>query len=378
MSGLCYLLYWENENIPVLEDMTIGNHLNNDLVVGGEDILDYHLRIEVTERGLKLVPLGDATISLNGREISQPETVVLGDMIGIGQAVMQVGVEFEQKAEADSWYLESSDNHDSFAVRNEVTVGRSEDNNITISDEHVSRYHARLVEKNGYVWVQDLQSANGTSVNNTAITGGAALFHGDYVSFDKKQFQLIGRGGDLTPVNRLAEKLQPALLLRHQSHTHQPQDTTEFAAATETEGEPVIVAQPKQVGAFLIGVSDPISEQVFQLPVGESHLGRGAHNDIVINDNSVSNTHVRLSIRPERVTITNLMATNGVKVNGQTIDSEQLHDGDVVRFGRVNLVFKDVTQGHLMSRPTMQKTHLWLILGSVLAASVLVWLFLVG
>ncbi len=51
----------------------------------------------------------------------------------------------------------------------EITLGRSEDNDIVLSAEEVSRYHARISHKEGQIFVTDLRSLNGTYLNRQRI-----------------------------------------------------------------------------------------------------------------------------------------------------------------------------------------------------------------
>lgn len=46
-----------------------------------------------------------------------------------------------------------------------VTVGREEDNNIQLNDDHISRFHAKIQDHSGRVILTDLGSTNGTKVN---------------------------------------------------------------------------------------------------------------------------------------------------------------------------------------------------------------------
>lgn len=52
----------------------------------------------------------------------------------------------------------------------EITVGRSPTNNIFVRDKNVSRVHCQIVVTNGVVSLTDLQSTNGTFVNNDRIS----------------------------------------------------------------------------------------------------------------------------------------------------------------------------------------------------------------
>ena len=54
-------------------------------------------------------------------------------------------------------------------VGNSIYIGRSEDNDIQISDMSVSRHHIKIKEKDGLLYIKDLNSQNGTYVNGTQI-----------------------------------------------------------------------------------------------------------------------------------------------------------------------------------------------------------------
>ena len=52
----------------------------------------------------------------------------------------------------------------------EITIGRSPTNNIFVRDKNVSRVHCQIVVSAGSVPLTDLQSTNGTFVNNERTT----------------------------------------------------------------------------------------------------------------------------------------------------------------------------------------------------------------
>lgn len=54
-------------------------------------------------------------------------------------------------------------------------IGRDADNNVMIPDQRVSGRHARLVQRNGYWWIEDLGSTNGTLLNGAPLAGVARL-----------------------------------------------------------------------------------------------------------------------------------------------------------------------------------------------------------
>ena len=61
-----------------------------------------------------------------------------------------------------------------------VTLGREEGNVVRLNDERVSRYHAKVQQDNGDIIITDLESTNGTRVNNNVVQI-RRLRHGDRV-----------------------------------------------------------------------------------------------------------------------------------------------------------------------------------------------------
>ena len=56
-----------------------------------------------------------------------------------------------------------------FQLRDVTSIGRSDDNDITLSDSRVSRYHARITRRGDNFVLEDLASSNGTSVGDDQL-----------------------------------------------------------------------------------------------------------------------------------------------------------------------------------------------------------------
>jgi pSer/pThr/pTyr-binding forkhead associated (FHA) protein len=80
-----------------------------------------------------------------------------------------------------------------------LDLGRSEDNHITIGDEGVSRFHARMLYNvdTGKLWLEDAGSRNGVFVNEVRVSGHKELKVGDQVTIAQHSFAV--RWGDDTP-----------------------------------------------------------------------------------------------------------------------------------------------------------------------------------
>jgi hypothetical protein len=197
------------------------------------------------------------------------------------------------------------------------------------------------------------------------------LYHGDAITFDLLSFQLVGKGEGITDVRRqaVAEEQAPIKL-----DPDNYADTTEVAAVDD-DLAPLEVPESAQTGAFLLGASEPVSGMTFRTRIGRTVVGRSEDCDLVIADQTVSTRHAEIVVRPESCTVTNLMATNGTCVNGVQIQSAELKDGDLLRIGRVHLVYKDVPAAE-SERLWLRRTQ-WILLGaSGLLALGLFWLLL--
>ena len=69
-----------------------------------------------------------------------------------------------------------------FELGEEVTVGRSPGCAVSLEDDtFVSSIHARVFQRNGELWLEDLGSTNGTWLNNDRVRGLERLQRGDRV-----------------------------------------------------------------------------------------------------------------------------------------------------------------------------------------------------
>lgn len=84
-----------------------------------------------------------------------------------------------------------------------MTVGRAEDNDVWLDDMAVSRHHARIELTDRGVVLEDLNSGNGTFVNEQRIDQPTVLQDQDTVAFGRQLFRFVGREGqrrDAIPV----------------------------------------------------------------------------------------------------------------------------------------------------------------------------------
>ena len=77
----------------------------------------------------------------------------------------------------------------------ELSIGRDPSNHLWISDPALSRQHCLLTRKGDQVFIRDLGSRNGTSVNGMAV-GEGQLRHGDQISVGSSVLMFLLEGGE--------------------------------------------------------------------------------------------------------------------------------------------------------------------------------------
>lgn len=76
----------------------------------------------------------------------------------------------------------------------EITIGRNPSCEWVLPDETVSSRHARLVYHHDQWWLEDLNSRNGTFLNEEALTAPAVLTNQDRIRLGQVNFSLAVEG----------------------------------------------------------------------------------------------------------------------------------------------------------------------------------------
>jgi hypothetical protein len=70
-----------------------------------------------------------------------------------------------------------------------VSLGRSADVDIRLDDRYASGFHARVFNRSGNYFVEDLNSTNGTLLNSRELHGEAELNPGDVIRIGDTEFR---------------------------------------------------------------------------------------------------------------------------------------------------------------------------------------------
>jgi ABC transport system ATP-binding/permease protein len=196
-----------------------------------------------------------------------------------------------------------------------LRIGRDAASDVVVPGNDVSRTHADLsVGPAGYV-LRDV-SANGVFVNGARIGDAQPLRRGDVIRVGTEELRFYA-----------------------------DESAASADAAPETvEAAPPIVAPPL---ATLEVVNEGATKGTrFDVRSPLAHIGRGAHNDIVVMDDSVSDSHAKLQRRDSGWFVVDMNSTNGTYVAGRRISGEQsIGSTAAVRFGGVKVIFREEPDG---------------------------------
>jgi len=195
-------------------------------------------------------------------------------------------------------------------------IGRDAGNDLILSSDHISRKHAVIAWRKDHFEIQDLGSANGTSVNGKRLSKPRVLKDGDRLSFydivvvftEHEKPRSLEKKDGVHQTIIMKQGTQPSLVI----------------SAGAGEGRKILLRE----GAMTIGRA----------------TSSGANLDIALQDRAVSRPHARVENKDGVVTLADLGSVNGTLHNGQLLSAPAaLHDGDVIMIGETTLIYRGLS-----------------------------------
>lgn len=109
--------------------------------------------------------------------------------------------------------------------------------------------------------------------------------------------------------------------------------------ASLVEGQDRVEPAGPVANASLL-VHEDGAERILELDKQMTTIGRLPDCDVVLKDKGASRQHAQVRQKDGIYTLTDLGSTNGTQLNGQTIQSRELRDGDRITIGATNLDFR--------------------------------------
>jgi pSer/pThr/pTyr-binding forkhead associated (FHA) protein len=207
-----------------------------------------------------------------------------------------------------------------------LVIGRAPDSDLVIPGRDVSRRHAVIrPSAQGYM-LRDV-STNGTYVNGRRVNGTRRLARGDMIRIGTEELRFDTDPTSPRPAARPAAPVAASISAQAQASILEPPTGPRRAAAP-------IATLDVIDGGPLTGVQFGIEQRI----VG---IGRDPHNEVQIDNASVSRSHATLAQRVLGWVVVDYGSANGTFVNGERIAGEQqLPDVAELRFGSVTVIFR--------------------------------------
>ena len=74
-----------------------------------------------------------------------------------------------------------------------LSIGRSAEADVRIDDRYASGVHARIFSRDGRTYIEDMDSTNGTQLNDATLSGEAELIDGDVVRIGDTELRFEAR-----------------------------------------------------------------------------------------------------------------------------------------------------------------------------------------
>jgi len=221
------------------------------------------------------------------------------------------------------------------ALASTVTIGRLPDNTVSIDNPAVSARHARILREGDRFIVEDLESRNGTFVNEDRVMRHA-LSHGDVVRVGKHTLAFDGVDHE-TPA--AAETVQPSMpdfggtLLLDTEQQRRLLAAAEARLRAKSEGA---ARRPMGVLRVLRGRAD---QAEYSLSGDEVFIGKSESSLVRLRGWFKPKMAVAIARMGESYVATLLGGTT--LVNGQRLQGRRgLENGDLLQVGGLTLEFR--------------------------------------
>ncbi len=196
-----------------------------------------------------------------------------------------------------------------------ASIGRLDNNDICIPEQHVSRQHAVINYRDGIFMITDLGSANGTFVNDRQLDAPFPLASGDEIRL-------------YVPVLHFSATV-----------------TAEDERLAQEHGTLITPTNGTGKGKLII-TTGPQEGQIIPLLVNKVTVGRATSKaawEVALQDPAVSRPHAQLELIDNVWVIRDMGSANGTLVNNSAVSEKGRHlrDGDLISFGATLVLFRE-------------------------------------
>lgn len=212
-----------------------------------------------------------------------------------------------------------------------ISIGRKPDNDIVIDNPAISGHHCKLTMEGGGYYVEDLESTNGTFVNEKRIKK-SGLHHNDVVGLAKHAVVFLNEA-ELADAGAPSPSSDATMVLT-------PQKQAELVAASSAASKPAGAER----SAWLRVIKGAVDTGEYELKGMSTYIGKSDRVQVQIKGSGLfgSAPEVAASVhrKPEGYMLVAVTegypVVNGAKVAGSVV----LKEGDMIDCGSTTMVFE--------------------------------------
>jgi len=218
-----------------------------------------------------------------------------------------------------------------------LTIGRTAANDLPIDNLAVSGHHAKVYYEGEKFVLEDLNSLNGTFVNNQRIRK-TSLKNGDEVLIGKHTLVYIDEGGAPPPVDLAADRTMPVAKMEETMvlDTKKRREMLQKATVIATEGSSA-APQAEKVGNLTV-MSGKTDQTEYILTGRLSMIGKSDQATIKLQGWFAPPVAAVINRKESGYTVS--PSGKETKVNGQAVTGiRELKEGDIIEVAGVKLQF---------------------------------------
>ena len=212
-----------------------------------------------------------------------------------------------------------------------ISIGRKPDNDIVIDNPAISGHHCKLTMEGGGYYVEDLESTNGTFVNEKRIKR-SGLHHNDVVGVAKHAVVFLNEA-ELAADSAPQPSSDATMVLT-------PQKQAELVAASSAAAKPAVAEK----SGWLRVIKGAVDVAEHELKGMSTYIGKSDRVQVQIKGSGLfgSAPEVAASVhrKPEGYIIVAVTegypVVNGSKVMGSVV----LKEGDLIECGSTTMMFE--------------------------------------
>lgn len=81
-----------------------------------------------------------------------------------------------------------------YPIKHRLNIGRDKSNNVVLKDPYVSSRHCSIILEDGIYFIEDMDSSNGTYLNDEKLLDVAVLGNKDRIKIGDIEFIFMNRG----------------------------------------------------------------------------------------------------------------------------------------------------------------------------------------